>query len=195
MPRGSGSSTRSAPPGPGARRSGRAHRAPCAHRHLPGCPVRSSGPRAPAAPAARKRGDKRSRAVRPDSVRPLPPHHRRGSSQGRNAAARRRLHSTGGDGERPGPAECPDHAEIEKMLPAGTVCPVSRPAAWRPRDAKKPGEGNLPGIIRTAAVLRAHHARQKLPGSSGTAPDNRACGLPYPSPPATGAGVSHTAVA
>jgi len=39
---------------------------------MPGCPVRSSGPRAPAAPAARKRDDKQSRAVRPDSVRPLP---------------------------------------------------------------------------------------------------------------------------
>lgn len=133
MPRGSGSSTRSAPPGPGARRSGRAHRAPCAHRHLPGCPVRSSGPRAPAAPAARKRGDKQSRTVRPDSVRPLPPYHRRGSSQGRNAAARRCLHSAGGDGEKPGPAKCPNYAEKQKMLMAGGVCPVSRPVTWRPR--------------------------------------------------------------
>lgn len=103
-------------------RSARALRAPAAaaarharprHAGLPRPVVRPSRPcRACGAEAGRQ-----AITGRPPGLRsPAPPYHRRGSSQGRNAAARRCLLGAGGDGERPGPAECPDYPEKQKIL-------------------------------------------------------------------------------
>ena len=93
-------------------RSPRALRAP-ASAGLPRPVVRPSRPcRACGAEAGRQ-----AITGRPPGLRsPAPPYHRRGSSQGRNAAARRCLLGAGGDGERPGPAECPDYPEKQKIL-------------------------------------------------------------------------------
>ena len=180
-------------------RSARALRAPAAAaaRHarprsagLPRPVVRPSRPcRACGAEAGRQ-----AITGRPPGLRsPAPPYHRRGSSQGRNAAARRCLLGAGGDGERPGPAECPDYAEIKRYYRQALSVPYRDPGPsglrrtkshegggcprsqyWRAssHNLEKRTQTLYPHRDRTGPGAQKNPAKETFPGSSEPQPNS-----------------------